>query len=331
MKCTRKTIYRLLGSGLSFILFLTFSHPSFAQIQGGSTGICSDHSGRNFKCRSRGSSGGSSSDQMMNGFMNNMMNNMIKNQQRSYQNNLARARERQRQRLNQQSLELNELQNLDNEVQEDLARIRREEEAKKRNEFQSAKNRMLGLMRDTIPNLGSQDSRSLGTLEVEPQNDVFGTTSLKPREIIIKNQNPEPELNDKSASMQNLDLKPREIVIPQARSQDNFESLPVVDPKVIQGNIPPKYTSLKTKEVPSPWYYKTEQERRDQLDKLSDKDIEDRIELTKNSLKRLQGDFEKDVKSLEMLAEEGESALRDGLTSVGKLIMGESLKKMGLS
>lgn len=132
-----------------------------------SSGItCPNRGGRS---GSSGYGGLSPSDQMMLNTMQGLINN--------FQSGYKRGLEIRRQRAIQQQQERKRLQ-LQRQEQE---RVRKKKEKQRRQQFIEAKARMLGHMRN--PQTDVLQPRNLGSLDVQEVGNVFGTKTLKPRDL----------------------------------------------------------------------------------------------------------------------------------------------------
>lgn len=85
--------------------------------------------------------------------------------------------------------------------------------------------------------------------------------------------------------------------------------------------------SLKLIDVPSPAGYRSEQERRQQLAKLTDKQIDTEIERMGRMFERMKVDFEKDPKALEKYLLESQDAEREALMTCFQSMLSGSIKK----
>ena len=90
----------------------------------------------------------------------------------------ANVRQRQQQQLQQQQQQ----QQL-REMQRQQEELRRQEAARRQTEFEEKKGKLLGQMKGQTGALGGRDLTGLPELKVREEVDVFGTKSLKPRDL----------------------------------------------------------------------------------------------------------------------------------------------------
>ena len=86
----------------------------------------------------------------------------------------ANVQQRQQQELQQQRLM---------EIQRQQQELRRQEAERRQTEFEEKKGKLLGQMKGQTGSLGSRDLTGLPELKVREEADVFGTKSLKPRDL----------------------------------------------------------------------------------------------------------------------------------------------------
>lgn len=89
----------------------------------------------------------------------------------------------------------------------------------------------------------------------------------------------------------------------------------------------PTSPSLRITDVPSPSGYKTETERREQLAKLSDDQIDRELARIRQTLTRMQADFTNDTRDLNDWLKESQQAEDDALKDSFGLLIGGSLDK----
>ena len=289
---------------LSFLLFLfqiTFAQTlpdTAANRARGVVGCTQSSSGITCPGGSGGGGGGLSPS-------NQLQLNMMQGVMRGMANEFERQRQEQQRIGNQQEGEIQGYWDTKLRRQEErFDEIYRKDRAGQQ-DFQNSRDIILGRMKNSGGgSLVLRDPTAMDGLEVVPQNGAFGIPVLKP----VPSQEP-----DVTSS-----LAPREIKIPQ---------LPVVDPKIISGDSKQKVASFKSMEVPSPFGFKTEKERRDRLARLSDEQIDTEIKRTMKTLKRMQKDFAEDPKALEHWLSESQEAEKDALMSSFSLMLGGSMKK----
>jgi len=69
------------------------------------------------------------------------------------------------------------------EIQRQQQELRRQEAERRQTEFEEKKGKLLGQMKGQTGSLGSRDLTGLPELKVREEADVFGTKSLKPRDL----------------------------------------------------------------------------------------------------------------------------------------------------
>jgi len=174
-------------------------------------------------------------------------------------------------------------------------RARREQERK----LKEAEQKIHGMVGDLSKSLGTSAPNGSGSLEFMGSDKAPSST-----EAIKEKSSGDLQFMDKGIASVSDRQKP-------SRSETPLRHI----------------VTLKTIDVPSPFGFRSEGERRQQLAKLSDKQINAEIERSKKTLERMKTEFLNDPKALEACLEEMKDSERQALMAGFHLILGGSLVK----